>query len=178
MLLGTRWEPGEALTAAIKRGPAALVDEMKLSRLRGRGGAGFPAGIKWQACRDAPGKARYVVCNADEGEPGNFKDRVLLATMADAVVEGMTLCALATGAWRGFIYLRGEYRFLLEHLEEVLARRRNAGCSASPSSAATGSTSTCRSTSGRAPTCAARNPRSSSRSRASAARRATARRTR
>lgn len=127
VLLGSRWEPGEALKAAIKRGTAALVGEMKLSRLRGRGGAGFPAGIKWQACRDAPGKARYVVCNADEGEPGNFKDRVLLATMADAVVEGMTLCALATGAWRGFIYLRGEYRFLLEHLEEVLARRRNAG---------------------------------------------------
>jgi [NiFe] hydrogenase diaphorase moiety large subunit len=100
---------------------------MKASRLRGRGGAGFPAGLKWEACRDAPGKARYVVCNADEGEPGNFKDRVLLASQADAVVEGMTLCALATGAWRGFLYLRGEYRFLLGHLEAVLARRRATG---------------------------------------------------
>jgi [NiFe] hydrogenase diaphorase moiety large subunit len=127
VLLEAAWEPGAALKAAIARGPAALVGEMKASRLRGRGGAGFPAGLKWEACRDAPGKARYVVCNADEGEPGNFKDRVLLATEADAVVEGMTLCALATGAWMGFLYLRGEYRFMLGHLEEVLARRRAVG---------------------------------------------------
>ena len=68
-----------------------------------------------------------VVCNADEGEPGNFKDRVLLATVPDAVVEGMTIGAFATGARRGFMYLRGEYRFLLDRLEAVLARRRAAG---------------------------------------------------
>jgi [NiFe] hydrogenase diaphorase moiety large subunit len=127
VLLDAKWKPGAAIAAAIRRGPEALVEEMKASRLRGRGGAGFPAGIKWQACRDAPGKARYVVCNADEGEPGNFKDRVLLSVSADAVIEGMTLCALATGAGRGFLYLRGEYRFLLEHLEDVLSRRRAAG---------------------------------------------------
>ena len=127
VLLGTPWLPGAALEAALARGPEALVEEMKASRLRGRGGAGFPAGRKWQACREAPGKARYLVCNADEGEPGNFKDRVLLATAADAVIEGMTLGAYATGAWRGFLYLRGEYRFLLEHLEGVLERRRAAG---------------------------------------------------
>ncbi|MBL0140987.1 MAG: NAD(P)H-dependent oxidoreductase subunit E [Betaproteobacteria bacterium] len=127
VLLGTPWLPGAALQAAMARGTEALIGEMKASRLRGRGGAGFPAGLKWQACRDAPGKARYLVCNADEGEPGNFKDRVLLATAADAVIEGMTLGALATGAWRGFIYLRGEYRFLLGHLEGVLERRRAAG---------------------------------------------------
>jgi [NiFe] hydrogenase diaphorase moiety large subunit len=126
LLLEAAWKPGDALAAAIARGPAALVEEVKASRLRGRGGAGYPAGLKWQACRDAPGKARYVVCNADEGEPGNFKDRVLLASAADAVVEGMTLCALATGACRGFIYLRGEYRFLRDHLEAVLSRRRAA----------------------------------------------------
>ena len=126
-LLGADWRPGDALRAGVARGAAALADEMAASKLRGRGGAGFPAGTKWKACRDAPGKARYLVCNADEGEPGNFKDRVLLATAADAVIEGMTLGAFATGAWRGFIYLRGEYRFLLPHLEEVLARRRAAG---------------------------------------------------
>ncbi len=125
-LLGADYRPGEAIAAALARGPAALVEEMKASRLRGRGGAGFPAGLKWQACRDAPGRTHYLVCNADEGEPGNFKDRVLLACAADAVVEGMTLGALATGAWRGFLYLRGEYRFLLGHLEAVLERRRAA----------------------------------------------------
>ena len=124
VLLDAAWRPGEALEAALARGPDALVEEMKASGLRGRGGAGYPAGLKWQACRDAPGKARYLVCNADEGEPGNFKDRVLLASAADAVVEGMTIGAMATGAWRGFLYLRGEYRFLLEHLEAVLERRR------------------------------------------------------
>ena len=127
VLLDAKWAPGAALEAALARGPEALVAEMKASRLRGRGGAGFPAGLKWQACREAPGKARYLVCNADEGEPGNFKDRVLLAAAADAVIEGMTLGAFATGAWRGFIYLRGEYRFLLDSLEAVLARRRAAG---------------------------------------------------
>jgi len=120
-------QPGEALAAALARGPEALVEEMKVSKLRGRGGAGFPAGTKWQACRDAPGKARYLVGNADEGEPGNFKDRVLLASAPDLVFEGMTLGAFATGARRGFLYLRGEYRFLKDALEAVLERRRAAG---------------------------------------------------
>ena len=125
-LLGTPWLPGAALEAALARSPEELVAEMKASKLRGRGGAGFPAGLKWQACREAPGKARYLVANADEGEPGNFKDRVLLATAADAIFEGMALGAWATGARRGFLYLRGEYRFLLDHLEGVLERRRAA----------------------------------------------------
>ncbi|NJD88566.1 MAG: NADP oxidoreductase [Betaproteobacteria bacterium] len=125
-LLGTPWLPGAALEAALARSPGELVAEMKASKLRGRGGAGFPAGLKWQACREAPGKARYLVANADEGEPGNFKDRVLLATAADAIFEGMALGAWATGARRGFLYLRGEYRFLLDHLEGVLERRRAA----------------------------------------------------
>jgi [NiFe] hydrogenase diaphorase moiety large subunit len=127
LLLNASFEPGEALRAAVPGGPQALVEEMKASRLRGRGGAGFPAGLKWQACRDTQARTRYIVCNADEGEPGNFKDRVLLATMADAVIEGMTLGAFAVDASRGFLYLRGEYRFLLAHLEEVLARRRAEG---------------------------------------------------
>ena len=83
-------------------------------------------GLKWEACRNAERGARYVVCNADEGEPGTFKDRVLLAAHADLVFEGMTLCALAIGAQKGMLYLRGEYRYLLDHLHAVLERRRGA----------------------------------------------------
>ena len=101
-----------------------MLVEVKASGLRGRGGAGFATGLKWEACRNAQGKAHYVVCNADEGEPGTFKDRVLLTSYADLVFEGMTLCALAVGAQQGFLYLRGEYRYLLDHLNAVLERRR------------------------------------------------------
>ncbi len=125
MLLGTRFLPGEALRAAIARGqagmhghtpegrssvdsmqaqlhgPALTLEELKRSNLRGRGGAGFNTGLKWEACRSAPGDRHYVVCNADEGEPGTFKDRVLLARHADLVFEGMTLCAYVIGATAG-----------------------------------------------------------------------------
>ncbi|OGS80321.1 MAG: NADP oxidoreductase [Gallionellales bacterium GWA2_59_43] len=104
---------------------AAIVETIKNSGLRGRGGAGFPTGLKWEACRNAPGAEHYVVCNADEGEPGTFKDRVLLTRQADLVFEGMTLCALAVGAQQGFLYLRGEYRYLLEPLQAMLQRRRD-----------------------------------------------------
>jgi len=127
LLLADPVEPGVAIDAALARGPGAMLDEMKASRLRGRGGAGFHTGVKWEACRNAPGRTRYIVCNADEGEPGNFKDRVLLATRADLVVEGMTVAAFVAGAKRGFLYLRGEYLFLLAPLRETLARRRAAG---------------------------------------------------
>ena len=108
-------------------GPAAVLDEIKRANLRGRGGAGFTTALKWEACRNAPlqaGNQRIVVCNADEGEPGTFKDRVLLTRQADLVIEGMTVAAYAVGATRGFIYLRGEYRYLLDSLNAVLARRR------------------------------------------------------
>ncbi len=116
----------EALPGQVS-GPQAVLDAIKASNLRGRGGAGFTTGVKWQACHDAPGEPRYVVCNADEGEPGTYKDRILLNTQADLVFEGMTVCAYAIGASEGFLYLRGEYRFLLEKLEAVLDARRRAG---------------------------------------------------
>jgi len=127
VLLADALVPGAALDAALARGPLELLREIERSGLRGRGGAGFATGRKWVLCRDAPGSARVVVCNADEGEPGTFKDRVLLARHADAVIEGMTVAAFAVGAQSGYVYLRGEYRFLLEHLEAVLQRRRAAG---------------------------------------------------
>ncbi|MBI3147531.1 MAG: NAD(P)H-dependent oxidoreductase subunit E, partial [Betaproteobacteria bacterium] len=125
-LLDNRIVPGDVLRAALALGGGNIVEAVKQSGLRGRGGAGFPTGQKWEACRSAPGEARHVVCNADEGEPGTFKDRVLLTSYADLVFEGMTLCALAIGAQHGYLYLRGEYRYLLEPLQAVLQRRREA----------------------------------------------------
>ena len=124
VLLGSELAPGSALAALLARGAAQTLGEIKASRLRGRGGAGFSTGTKWETCRAAPGEQHYVVCNADEGEPGTFKDRVLLTSCADTVIEGMTLCARIIGAQRGFIYLRGEYRYLLDHLHQILQRRR------------------------------------------------------
>ncbi len=124
VLLGMTLQPGAAIAAALGRGAQAMLDDMKLSNLRGRGGAGFATGLKWELCRNARGAAHYVVCNADEGEPGTFKDRVLLTRHADDVFEGMTVAALVIGARHGLLYLRGEYRYLLEHLQAVLQRRR------------------------------------------------------
>ncbi len=126
VLLGEPALPGVALQAARARGPLAMLAEIKRSNLRGRGGAGFATGLKWELCRGAPGSEHVVVCNADEGEPGTFKDRVLLGRHADAVFEGMTIAAHVTGARWGLVYLRGEYRFLLEPLQAVLQRRRAA----------------------------------------------------
>jgi [NiFe] hydrogenase diaphorase moiety large subunit len=124
VLLGMTLIPGSAIAAALARGVPALFDEMNRSNLRGRGGAGFVTAMKWQLCRDAKGSEHYIVCNADEGEPGTFKDRVLLTRHPDLVFEGMTIGALAIGARRGMLYLRGEYRYLLESLLDVLQRRR------------------------------------------------------
>ncbi len=125
LLLGAHAAPGAALAAALARTPAALLEEVKVSRLRGRGGAGFATGLKWELCQRAAGAERIVVCNADEGEPGTFKDRVLLRSHADALFDGMTIAAYAIGARRGFVYLRGEYRFLLGSLLATLQRRRD-----------------------------------------------------
>ncbi len=124
-LLDNTIAPGDVLRTALALGGKDIVEAVKNSGLRGRGGAGFPTGLKWEACCNAPGEARHVVCNADEGEPGTFKDRVILTRQADLVFEGMTLCALAVGAQHGYLYLRGEYRYLLEPLQAVLQRRRD-----------------------------------------------------
>jgi [NiFe] hydrogenase diaphorase moiety large subunit len=126
-LLSATLEPGEGIDAAIARGAAAMVEEISKSGLRGRGGAGFATGTKWAACAGAPGPERYVVCNADEGEPGTFKDRELLAHHAELVLEGMSVAGFAVGASKGLLYLRAEYPFLLEGLLARLAQRREAG---------------------------------------------------
>ncbi|MCC6621502.1 MAG: NAD(P)H-dependent oxidoreductase subunit E [Deltaproteobacteria bacterium] len=127
LLLGTPFAAGDGVAAALARGPAGVREQVKLSGLRGRGGAGFSTGTKWDACAAAPGPDRYVVCNADEGEPGTFKDRELLTHHAELLIDGMTVAGFAVGASRGFIYLRGEYPFLVAPLEAALVARRERG---------------------------------------------------
>ncbi|MBU1723056.1 MAG: NAD(P)H-dependent oxidoreductase subunit E [Gammaproteobacteria bacterium] len=126
LLLNDTLSSGDGLRAAVQAGAEQLLAELRQSSLRGRGGAGFNTSLKWQLCRAAPADTRYVVCNADEGEPGTFKDRVLLTRYAQQVFEGMALCAYAIGAQHGFLYLRGEYRYLLPQLEATLAEMRTA----------------------------------------------------
>ena len=115
------------LTAALGRTPEQVIAEVTAAKLRGRGGAGFPTGMKWRLSRKAIGEEHYVVCNADEGEPGTFKDRVLLTEFPDLVLEGMTIAGHALGARHGLLYLRGEYAYLWDPLQAVLQRRRDAG---------------------------------------------------
>lgn len=127
LLLTSAISPGGALQALMNKGSQRILEELDTSWLRGRGGAGFKTAAKWRFCRQAEAQQRYVVCNADEGEPGTFKDRVLLNSYADDVFEGMTLCAGVIGASQGYLYLRGEYRYLLDPLQTILERRRRAG---------------------------------------------------
>ena len=114
------------LRKALTQTPEEVIADMKASGLRGRGGAGFLTGIKWELTRESPGSEKFVLCNADEGEPGTFKDRVLLTERADLLLEGMTIAGYAIGAKTGIIYLRGEYAYLRRYLEDVLNARRQA----------------------------------------------------
>lgn len=127
LLLAENFLAGSALQKAMTHGVDETLATIMQSGLCGRGGAGFNTGKKWQLCQQATGNAHYVICNADEGEPGTFKDRLLLRSQADAMFEGMTLCAFVIGAEKGFVYLRGEYRYLLPHLHTVLNQRRQHG---------------------------------------------------
>lgn len=121
------FESGTALRKALAMTPQEVIRDVKTSRLRGRGGAGFPTGMKWDFTRQAAGDKRYVVCNADEGEPGTFKDRVVLTECPDLLFEGMTIGGYAIGAESAILYLRGEYAYLLAFLESVLDARRRSG---------------------------------------------------
>jgi [NiFe] hydrogenase diaphorase moiety large subunit len=123
-LLAAPFTQGAAIRAALARSPDAVIEEITRSRLRGRGGAGFPTGMKWRFTRKSAGSDHIVVCNADEGEPGTFKDRVLLTDYADLVLDGMTVAGYALGAHQGIIYLRGEYTYLWEQLQANLQTRR------------------------------------------------------
>jgi [NiFe] hydrogenase diaphorase moiety large subunit len=118
------YEFGKALKKVITQTPEEVIAEIKRSNLRGRGGAGFPAGLKWDFCRQSNNGEAYIICNADEGEPGTFKDRVLLSELPQMVFEGMIIAAYAVGATQGYVYLRYEYRYMLAYLEIILHEMR------------------------------------------------------
>src|SRR5512135_77801 len=120
-------EPGAGLRKAVAMTPEKVIDEVKRASLLGRGGAGFPTGLKWEFCRREEAAPRYVVCNADEGEPGTFKDRVILTELPHLLFEGMAVAGYAIGAREGVLYLRSEYAYLRDHLEAALAKLRADG---------------------------------------------------
>ena len=114
------YDPGVAVGRLRGRKPEAVLAEIRKSGLRGMGGAFFPTGIKWASCRKAAGSPKYIVCNADEGEPGTFKDRVLLNALPGLMLEGMVVAAYAVGAEHGVIYLRAEYAWLRDKLQHTI----------------------------------------------------------
>ncbi|MFO3796902.1 MAG: NAD(P)H-dependent oxidoreductase subunit E, partial [Anaerolineales bacterium] len=115
------WKRAQALS------PQQVIEEVKASGLFGRGGAAFPTGLKWEGAARAEGSPKYVVCNADESEPGTFKDRLLLSDDPHLVLEGMRIAAYAIGAAKGYLYLRGEYAYLRPILEKAIAEAKEAG---------------------------------------------------
>ena len=116
-----------ALATALAGEPAGVLETVKESHLRGRGGAGFPAGLKWEAAVKAGGKEKYVICNADEGDPGAFMDRSILESCPHQVIEGMLLCAYAVGAEKGYLYIRAEYPLAVKHVRAALEQAREKG---------------------------------------------------
>ena len=134
LLLNHQIHSGSVLTKVLKRysaKPEEFISVIQQASLRGRGGAGFSTATKWQACRQSDNQKsddqdtqRVVVCNADEGEPGTFKDRVLLSSYLENVIEGMTICAFSIGAQTGYLYLRGEYIYLQPLIQQHLEQRR------------------------------------------------------
>jgi NADH-quinone oxidoreductase subunit F len=115
-----------ALTKALGMKPEEIVNEIRASGLVGRGGAAFPTGIKWEGAAEAPGSEKYVICNADESEPGTFKDRILLIDDPHRTLEGMLIAGYAIGAQKGYIYIRAEYLYILPVLENALNEAKEA----------------------------------------------------
>ncbi|MCK4265866.1 MAG: NADH-quinone oxidoreductase subunit F, partial [Thermoplasmata archaeon] len=117
----------EGLKNALDMAPEEVVSELKNSGLRGRGGAGFPTGLKWEFCRKAEGSPKYIICNADEGDPGAFMDRSVLESDPFRVLEGMLIGAYAIGASEGYIYCRAEYPLAIDMLESAMAKMEELG---------------------------------------------------
>src|SRR5665647_2997593 len=118
---------GEGLKRALAMSRVDVIDMVRDAKLKGRGGARFPTGIKWNFAAAEKRMPKYIMCNADEGEPGTFKDRLILSEHADLVMEGMTIAGRAIGASLAIIYLRAEYGYLRSHLESIVKERREAG---------------------------------------------------
>ncbi len=107
--------------------PDDVIEEMKKSGLRGRGGAGFPTGFKWELCRQQPGDVKYVICNADEGDPGAYMDRSIMEGNPHLVLEGMIIGAYAMGANQGYVYIRNEYPLAVKHLRQAISHAEEVG---------------------------------------------------
>ncbi len=124
-VLFTEYERGAAIKKAVSMKRQDILYEIKMSKLKGRGGAGFPTSTKWMLTAAATNTDKYVVCNADEGEPGTFKDRVLLAEYPELVFDGMVIAGYVIGAKDGIVYLRGEYEYMLASLNDYLQAMRD-----------------------------------------------------
>ena len=107
--------------------PEEVIEEIKISGLAGRGGAGFPTWFKWNAARNNPGEEKYLICNADEGDPGAFMDRAVIESDPHSLIEGMLIAAYAIGATKAFVYVRAEYPLAIVRLEKALAAAKKAG---------------------------------------------------
>ena len=110
----------ESLSKALRMKPEDIISKVKRSKLRGLGGAGFPAGEKWDVCRHSEGELKYLICNADEGDPGAFMDRAILESDPHSVIEGMVIAGYAIGARHGYIYVRGEYPLAVQRVQNAL----------------------------------------------------------
>ena len=120
IIFSKEFDAKEILEKSLKLRPDEIVSIIIDSGLKGRGGAGFPTGLKWRLTAEQPESTKYVICNADEGEPGTFKDRELLTRVPFKLYTGLTIAAHAVGAEKVFIYLRGEYKFLKTELEKAI----------------------------------------------------------
>lgn len=123
-VLFSKYTRGEGLKKALEKSREDILFELRESKLKGRGGAGFPTATKWTIVAAAMSDQKYVICNADEGEPGTFKDRVLLLEYPELVFEGMVIAGYTIGATKGIVYLRGEYEYMLKSLEDYLETMR------------------------------------------------------
>lgn len=119
------YTPGSGIKKAVQMSSSEIIQTVKSSYVRGRGGAGFPTAMKWEVAKKAPGDVKYIFCNADEGEPGTFKDRVIMTEIPKLVFEGMAIAGYAVGAKQGILYLRNEYLYLRKYLENVLDEMRS-----------------------------------------------------
>jgi formate dehydrogenase iron-sulfur subunit len=118
---------GKGLAKALSVGPDAIVEEVVQSGLRGRGGAGFPTGIKWRTVAQTPGPQKYIVCNADEGDSGTFADRMIMEGDPFVLIEGMAIAGIATGATKGYVYIRSEYPHAVAAMEAAIVAARRGG---------------------------------------------------